>query len=241
MLNPEIKELHKIKIELIEKYFQLSPEISFNYWDLMFERLGLKGILSDKKYRFPVIELMGKKRNWLESYVPKNVNEHILKIRQIYFCNLFINSDTFIPPKIDSEYENVLNQEYELLNKIDSSPLENINARIRQFYIIQELKARSMAKKTITKAESDKIINEKSSDYRIIIGLLKEKQNLLEQVDRLGHSWLSTKKTTIVTEIDEILFRIKLIDIKIESYKVKHDIGSKEEFVQMYNERKNIF
>jgi hypothetical protein len=144
-------------------------------------------------------------------------------ILEQYFTSLYIKEGYYgiAPPQDDEEYEDILDQELQLL---DQRIHTTIDDQIRIFYIKQELNTRDMAKKKIiTKQESDNIIHKKVKDYSEIINLLREKQILLQRV-------INDKGTDELTRINN----------KIEIIKLQREIESKTEFRKRYVERKNI-
>lgn len=231
-----INDLYSIKLDAIETYLNSNPEIDFKYWDIAIEGFYLKTMM--KQRRSPIISkfdkdlfsIFSEMLTWMKSYKPKNNKEEIKTKKHLYFIKRYLKTGIYSnkpPQKYDQEYVNIIKQEYLLLNECESD-LDKVNSEIRKFYIENELIAREMSRNatTITKEESDRLIDSKIKEYNKIIGLLQQKYKILKE--------LSFKPES------DPLKELQRIDFEIESYKIKAEIESKKEFLKIYVERKNI-
>lgn len=109
----------------------------------------------------------------------------------------------------------------ELKNRTDQ--LERNNFEIEKFYLEEDLFA-SEQQITITKLESDAIINRKIARYNIIMSLLLEKKEIIKTRLQQGY---------YTDPMDKVNFKIALMRLQTE-------IISKKQFIDHLKTRKNV-
>jgi hypothetical protein len=206
-------------------------ERSWEYFDHMISLWYIQHCIQQKstdpiipQFDASLMYVLDKKLEWVNSGSPNiyNHTSHVKFIREKYLTALYIKEGYYgaNAPRDNSEYENVLIQELDVLESMIGLQIDD---HIRIFYIKQELKTRNMAKnKTITKQQSDQMINDKVKDYDYIIALLRDKTKFLEKV---------------ISETSDSLLKV---NTKLEIIKLQREIESKLEFWKRYVERKNI-
>jgi hypothetical protein len=180
----------------------------------------------------------------LEYYLVQYLKHEMTDIKRVeYLKKLYFVRQSLLKGKSvtigfnDNEYLTILLFEKKALEtqitpidlSINKKKLFNIEREIKLFYINQAIETRTMVKPIqnpnkikITKAESDKIIDEKISRYEQIINLLANKRKL------------------ILEELYQEKSEIKSIDLNISAIKLDAEIESKKEFLKEYKNRKQI-
>ena len=240
----DLSERHRQKLEFLEIMKERKEMIdsqikdwqpSFEYWNKRIEsyRIGLmlkqgSQMPNIPKYDPEMLQLLHDKLAWLTDE-RDDVTFYLDKIkvaREIYFTSIFIREGTFTakPPAVDPEYESVLRFEMKLLMQSnDREKMTHIEREIRMFYIREELIARSLhGTVTMTKDESDRMIENKIFAYKQIIDLLTTRLRILNGL------FDSTKD-----ELERNYLQEKIFNLKVE-------LSSKKDFAKRYRERKNI-
>jgi hypothetical protein len=233
----EILDLNYVKYNLLldkVEAMDKQGELSWQYFDYMIEIWQIQKCLEQKRtdpiipqFDAGLMYILNKKLKWMKRNVAKDHNEYIKNVRQYYFTDFYIKEGYFglSTPQNDDNYQRILIDERMTIEANRSSiPKEKIEQQIRIFYITQELKTRDMAqKKTITKQDSDRMIEDKVKDYNTIIDLLKIKVGILQrQID--------------TNALDEL----ETVNAKLEIIKIRLEIQSKTEFRNRYRDRKNV-
>ena len=129
--------------------------------------------------------------------------------------------------KIRSDLKSQI-EEQSLINEIDIlDKKQDINSKLKSFYKKEELKALRFFKAgpiVLTKAESDKIIDENILSLKSILTLLGKK---LEELFKLSES-------NEITELDRLNYLLQIEETKA-------NISSKQEFIFQYNKRKGVY
>jgi hypothetical protein len=223
-------ELYRLILQELEK----ATTLSFEYFNMRIEAYRLKLCIDQQKLLPSIprndpdmIQILTEKRDWLEKQSSDNYIEKIEIEKNKFFTKLYIKAGFFgaDTPKHSPEYEALLRFELDQLMKASGfDEMTKIERKIRIFYIKEELIARNTAGAVkITKIESDRLIDNKIFAYNEILGDLILIRNLLNK------QILSIPGTSI-----------EKLKKRIELFKLKTEIASKQDYSNRFRERKNI-